>query len=169
MINVYVEGYHWKYAFRSGEVFDYYGEDFTETYSLRDGRWFNKKNQQVSRAEIIQLLDPNDIDCLLEEEEREDLLNDDTEKLVMEAFQLLGFDSLEKITDWCSACYKLDQNPLPAIRKVLEKTNVQVKFFHDCLGLLIECGEKPALWVLLDDCKRVNFAIRNARPEIKQQ
>lgn len=79
----------------------------------------------ISREEAKKIIGENIVN--LSNEERENLLSISLEKRIEETFALKGF-SIEQAERWCWDCFLLDQNPLPALRKILSYVNVEFAY-----------------------------------------
>ena len=80
---------------------------------------------QISREEVRKIIGENI--SSLSDLEKEDLFDDSFSRRVEESFLLQGF-SIEDVEDWCETCYRLDQNPLPALRKILPYADVEFAY-----------------------------------------
>ena len=116
--------------------------------------------RQISREKVKEIIAENL--SSLSDEEKEDLFDDSFSRRVQESFLLKGF-SIAEVEDWCETCYRLDQNPLPALRKILPYADVEFAYENGGTVPQNSGTDKGLVYVILnkpyDEIENVYLAI----------
>jgi hypothetical protein len=111
------------------------------------------EDRDISRDEALSIIDTADLTVLMNAEQGLNaLLTDESlETLIHEKFVLAGFDNQDAVEYALEQAYKLNLNPLPKIREILEGLPIVVAFAYDTSGVGFEAEPRKAVFgVFLD-------------------